>query len=179
MGLFGDKKKLVTVEQVMAECRKLSRALLQYYQSGGNNYEERDRILKGSGINEYTWGHTYSNCNEIMKSSLKIRIEENFGNIILVMSDKNLPGGTDTVTVRMYEEYDKNASMAFMVSAVVPVKKWEKKYGHLKHGDTFPLDGPAKLFYNYDPSGLDVRFYSTYMHMGEKSLTSFHPKIYL
>ena len=58
-------------------------------------------------------------------------------------------------------------------------KKWEKKYGHLKHGDTFPLDGPAKLFYNYDPSGLDVRFYSTYMHMGEKSLTSFHLKIYL
>lgn len=179
MGLFGDKKKLVTIDQVKARCGQLARDLLAYYQSGGGDYRERDRILTNSGIQEYTSGHTYSNSEEMMKSSMKIRIAETFGNIIIVMSDRNLSGDLGTVTVRMYEEYDKNLSMTFRVSVVVPKKKWEKKYGHLKHGDTFPIDGPAKLFYKYDPSGLDVKFWSTYLYRGEKTLTAFHLKIYL
>lgn len=181
MGLFGKKKKLVAINTIIGRARNLSRSLQELYQSGkGDDFTERNRVFEISGIHDYTQGHFYSNCNEMDKSSLEIRVKEVFGHIISVRENLKQPiplGNDDTVSVLMFQGYDREASLTFIVSIEAPRKKWEKQYGHLQKGGQFELDGPARLEFSYSPAGVETYFESPYQV--EKSFMQFHLKIYL
>lgn len=181
MGLFGKKKKLVAINTIIGRARNLSRSLQELYQSGkGDDFAEKRRVFEISGIHEYTRGHSYSNCNEMDKSSLEICVKEVFGHIISVRENLKQPipvADTDTVSVLMFQGYDRKASLTFIVSIEAPRRKWEKQYGHLQKGSQLELDGPARLEYSFSPTGVKTYFESPYQI--EESFMQFHLKIYL
>lgn len=181
MGLFGEKKELVSIDTIIGRARNLSRLLQEFYRSGEkDDFQARNRVFDISGIHDYTKGNRYSNCDEMNKSSLGIRIRETFGRIISITENLKQPipiGNEDIVTVLVFQGYDREASLTFKVSVIAPRKKWQKLYGNLKKGDSFLLDGPAKLEFSYSPNGVETYFESPYMV--EKSFMSFHLKIYL
>lgn len=185
MGVFGNKRKQVTIDSVIEKCRNYAGAMKEFYESGRyklleSEWDERNRIFYESGIDEFTKGSKYSNCDQMQISSLKICVKEIFGHIISV---RQVPKRSlykdkeDLVTVMLFQGYDRNVSMTFKVSIEAPRKKWEKKYGHLKTGDAFLLDAPAKLYYKNSQSGVTTTFTRPYKQ--EKSYTAFEFRLYL
>lgn len=181
MGLFGKKRKLVTIDEIIGRARNLSLSLQEVYQSGrGDDFSARRKIFEDSGIHEYSRGHLYSNVNEMDKSSLEICVKEVFGRIISIRENRKAPihvDDADTVSVLVFQGYDREASLTFKVSVEAPRRKWAKVYGNLQKGDQFLLDGPAKLEYSYSPEGVKTFFECP--HQMEESFMSFHLKIYL
>lgn len=185
MGVFGNKRKQVTINSVIEKCRNYAGAMKEFYESGRyklleSEGDERKRIFYESGIDEFTKGYKYSNCDQIQMSTLKICVKEVFGHIIAVrqVPKRSLyQSKEDLVTVMLFQGYDTNVSMTFKVSMEAPRKKWEKKFGHLKPGDEFLLDAPAKLYYNSHQSGVTTTFVSPYTQ--KKTFTAFELRLYL
>ena len=181
MGLFGKKRKLVTINEIIQRARNLSLSLQELYKSGrGEDFSARCRVFEDSGIHEYTRGRFYTNTYEIEKSSLEICVKEVFGRIISIRENLKAPipiGNADTVSVLVFQGYDREASLTFKVSVEAPRKKWEKIYGNLQKGDQFLLDGPAQLEQSYSPLGVETYFESP--DQVDRSFMRFHLKIYL
>lgn len=190
-----EKKPVIAVTSVIEDCRKLSCMLWEYYQNpaGTDEFSERSRIFRDSGIKRYTQGSYYTTVEngqyrtlgEVIKSTLGFCIHENFGRIIDThnnLANIFLTDERDIIFVKVFEEIYEKPRIAFGVIVEMDRKKWNKYYGALKAGDAVVLDGPAKLEYSYSLEGVDAlltnRKYS-YEERHQKVFMDFKLKVYM
>lgn len=158
MGLFKSKRKIVSIQEIFVAALNMSNSLRKHYQKGlDDDFEERCRVIAESGIREYTQHTFYTDSSEVIPGSLKIAVKETFGKIFRIAFAREQPiviEDRDVVHVTVFSATEKKSNTAYSVVVEMSAKKWRSKYGTLKIGDTFELDGPAYLSYSHDPRNL-------------------------
>ena len=158
MGVFKRKQKIVSIQEIFVAALNMSNSLRKHYQKGRNDdFEERCRVFDESGIREYTQHTCYTNSSEVIPGSMKIAVKETFGKITRIAFASEQPIVTEDrniVHVTVFSATEKKSNTAYSVVVEMSAKKWRSKYGSLKMGDAFELDGPAYLSYTHDPRAL-------------------------